>query len=66
MWRIFFLGGSHLFNDSFFIFKEKIIKKNYYRQVQVIIVILDKTSKFDWMPDSIRTEKIISTPIWAC
>ena len=23
-----------------------------------------KTSKFDWMPNNIRTEKIISNPIW--
>ena len=25
-----------------------------------------KTSKFDWRPDDISTEKIISAPIWAC
>ena len=24
-----------------------------------------KTSKFDWTPNNIRTEKIILTPIWA-
>ena len=25
----------------------------------------DKTSKFEWMLDNIRTEKIILAPIWA-
>ena len=29
-------------------------------------LILRITSKFDWMPDDIRTEKIISALIWAC
>ena len=25
-----------------------------------------KTSKFDWMPDNIRTDKIILAAIWSC
>ena len=39
-----FLGGLHLFSDSFFIFKENTLtlEKSHYRQIQVLIMIFNK------------------------
>ena len=31
----------------------------------ILHLILDQTSKFEWMLNKIRTEKIILVPIWA-
>ena len=55
-------------NNSLKHFLPNNVKTRVYYKGQKLcakFLIKDKTSKFEWMLDNIRIEKIISTPVWA-
>lgn len=71
LWSLLIL--SQLLLIFFFFFLKKFRKtKIFSNEVSLSVcntpvsLYFMQNSKFDWMPDNIKTEKVILAPIWAC